>query len=311
VKLSRLLKTLLSLIFLFLLAAAVHYWIGWKQLFQPWQTVSPFALFSAMALVFTGYAVRAVRLYDYFLPMTQGRYFACLRLLLIHNALNNLLPMRSGELSFPLLMNRYFGSGLGRATGTLVWFRILDMHALAGVGLIVVGHAWLSAWGVLIMGVFWWSLPWWLFRALPSLRSGVFAILPSFSQALLERLYQGLPDSVSLFWRSLLWTQINWALKLAVFAWVLFTFLPLSWSQALAGVLGGELAGILPIPGFAGAGTYEAGIIAALVPFGYNVADVLHAAINLHLFMLGLSLLAAGATVFFPLPQFKKNLPNF
>jgi uncharacterized membrane protein YbhN (UPF0104 family) len=55
------------------------------------------------------------------------------------------------------------------------------------------------------------------------------------------------------------------------------------------GALGGELSSVLPVHGLAGAGTYEAGVVAALAPFRVSAVEALAAAVNLHLFLLGVS----------------------
>lgn len=289
-------KILVSVGLLGLLIAAVHHWVGWGQLLLPWTHAPLGGLWLASALVLASYALRALRLFDYFWPLTRGGYPACLRLMLIHNALNNLLPMRAGEVSFPVLMHRYFGLSLLQATGALLWFRVLDLHAMVGIGGLAVGWHGLGV-GVVGLMLAWWSLPWWLYRGLPVFRRGFQGI------AVLEKLYAGLPGTPGLFWRSWFWTQLNWGLKLVVFAWVLTVFLPLPGSWALAGVMGGELTSVLPIHGVAGAGTYEAGILAALAPLGLSVHEALQGAVNLHVFMLGLSLLAAGASLALPLPR--------
>ncbi|MBA1333058.1 hypothetical protein QQ73_19015 [Candidatus Endoriftia persephone str. Guaymas] len=51
---------------------------------------------------------------------------------------------------------------------------------------------------------------------------------------------------------------------------------------------------MLPMQGFAAAGTFEAGVMAVLVPTGTGAEQALSAAINLHLFLLGLSLLSGA-----------------
>ena len=68
-------------------------------------------------------------------------------------------------------------------------------------------------------------------------------------------------------------------------------FLGLSYSQSWMGATTGELSSVLPIHGVAGAGTYEAGVLAGLLPWGVDHAEALAAAVNLHLFVLGSTLL--------------------
>ena len=110
-------------------------------------------------------------------------------------------------------------------------------------------------------------------------------------------LLHALPKSPWPFTRALLWTLLNWSLKLAVFAWLLGQFLPIPYHQAWIGATSGELSSVLPIHGVAGAGTYEAGILAGLLPWGINRIEALGAAVNLHLFVLGCTFALTGLLV--------------
>ena len=100
----------------------------------------------------------------------------------------------------------------------------------------------------------------------------------------------GMPPNVGTFWRTQLWTVANWGLKLAVFAWLLHTFAGAGLAASLMGALGGEISTVLPVHGLGGAGTYEAGVVTGLAPFGLEVRAALAAAVNLHLFLLGTSI---------------------
>lgn len=289
------LRLLIGLLLLLLLWAGVHWSIGWPQLLAPWQTLAPGTLALATLLTLLSYAARGLRVYDYFLPATQDGFTACLKLTLIHNLFNNLLPMRSGELSFPLLMTRYFATPLPRSLAALIWFRVMDLYALVAVALIAVGGHWLDLRLAALVTLIWLSLPWMLFRWSPtSALARIGQRLPPHWQERLTQARKGLPQTPTTFWRAWFWTLFNWLVKLAVFAWILQLFAPMPSVAAWLGAMGGDLTSVLPIHGIAGAGTYEAGVIAALLPFGVPAAAALIAAINLHLFMLGLSL-AGGA----------------
>ena len=85
-----------------------------------------------------------------------------------------------------------------------------------------------------------------------------------------------------------------------VFAWILRTFSPMPFSYALLGSATGELSSVLPFHGIAGAGTYEAGVLAGLVPLGVEMEAALKAAVNLHLFVLGASILAGALAALVP-----------
>jgi uncharacterized membrane protein YbhN (UPF0104 family) len=84
---------------------------------------------------------------------------------------------------------------------------------------------------------------------------------------------------------------------------VLRLFVDIPWSGALLGAVLGDLTSILPVHNIGGAGTYEAGVVAGMLPFGVGASAAIAAAINLHLFLLAatlfggaLSLLLKGET---------------
>jgi uncharacterized membrane protein YbhN (UPF0104 family) len=98
------------------------------------------------------------------------------------------------------------------------------------------------------------------------------------------------PSDARLLARLYLWTLLSWGAKLLGFALVLGYFVDAPLWQVLAGVLGAELSSVLPFHGVAGAGSYELAGMAALVPLGVAVEDALAGAVNLHLFLLGTTL---------------------
>ena len=72
--------------------------------------------------------------------------------------------------------------------------------------------------------------------------------------------------------------------------------------QSWAGATTGELSSVLPIHGIAGAGTYEAGVLIGLLPWGLDQGLALASAVNLHLFVLGSTLLLTGLLVLMTQP---------
>lgn len=275
---------------------AVEYWLGWRALLAPWATLSPWQVATAVLLVLLSYGLRAVRVHRYFAPETRGRFMLSLKLILQHNALNNLLPMRTGEASFPLLMQTYLGIRPTRSIPTLVWFRLLDLHTLGLIGLLCLGGLGLPNWartGLVLLAL---PLPWlvqllhrriaaWLSPRLPAKLSWLTAML------------NGLPEGAGYFWEAWLWTLLNWLVKLLAFAWVLGFFIDVSVYAALFGVIAGDLTSVLPVHGFAGIGTYEAGVVAGLLPFGVDAEAAVAAAVNLHLLLLGSTLICALLSV--------------
>src|SRR5690606_3729839 len=60
-----------------------------------------------------------------------------LRVILMHNAAVNLLPMRAGELSFPWLASKELGMPVPRAIACLMWMRLQDVMVLAVLGVLL------------------------------------------------------------------------------------------------------------------------------------------------------------------------------
>lgn len=267
--------------------SGIEYYIGWHVLLSPWLQVSWQALVITCSLVFFSYWVRAIRIYSYFLPETRGKMMACLKLTLLHNFFNNLLPMRTGEISFPMLMTRYFSVSLTRSVAALLWLRLLDLHTIVGVALLMLGQLWFAENG-LFLNLLWWLLPYLSFLLIRHmLKARDLSQLPP----RIVQIVAGLPQTQIDFWQMWLWTVLNWGVKIVVFAWILQLFAPISFAIASLGAIGGELTSVLPVHGVAGAGTYAAGVVAGLLPFGLSAREALQAAVNLHLFFLSLSIL--------------------
>jgi uncharacterized membrane protein YbhN (UPF0104 family) len=292
-------RTLIGLLIFAGFAGLLQYLYGWSTLISPWAQLPPAAIIAALVFTFVSYALRAGRVYDFFHADMKGRFGLCLKLTLQHNLLNNLLPARSGELSFPVLMRRYFAIPIGRSMPALVWFRLLDVHALISLALAAGLRFWSGEWWAPLLAVLWLPVPWLLYAAGRRLRLRVRASRTRV-QTMIDTVLNAAPRDTRAFWRDWAWTFANWAVKLGAFAWVLTLFLPMSSEAALWGSMGGDLSSILPIHGVAGAGTYEAGVVAALVPFDIAVDSALRAAVNLHIFLLGATLMGGVVSVVIP-----------
>jgi glycosyltransferase 2 family protein len=60
----------------------------------------------------------------------------------VHTMTNNLMPMRTGEVMYPLLLKRYFNIGFGDSTATLVYARIFDVFAMGIFVLVALIFGW-------------------------------------------------------------------------------------------------------------------------------------------------------------------------
>jgi uncharacterized membrane protein YbhN (UPF0104 family) len=305
----RALSLSLSLALFLGLLIGVHYLYGWVELLSPWRTLSSLELISALALLIASYLFRAQRIAFYFRKEAPDRvrFLPTLRLVLLHNCLNNLLPTRTGEISFPILVRRYFGIELLLSLPALLWFRLMDLHTLLLIALL--GLTLFAPLSPLMIGVGALSTLLWLLVPLASLLAHPLIARWSQSQpekrfpALLFRLIEGLPHQRGHFFRLWGYTLINWMAKIIAFAWILHFFAGTSFLPSLFGAITGDMTSVLPIHGFAGAGSYELGVFAGLSPFGIERDIAIPAAVNLHLFILGGSFLGVIPALLIPVRQ--------
>ena len=274
--------------------AVVEYSVGWQSLLSPWVSTNPLKLLLAIALVVATYAIRTLRIYRYF--GGWGDFGAWLRLLLQHNVMLNLLPMRAGEIAFPILMNRYFHIPASHSLPALLWLRVLDLHTLLFMLLLAI--TWMvSPAAVLPVAVIWLAaLPLLMYAA--KKLSAILGLQGGRIVRLSRAVLAGMPKSATQLSESWGWTVLNWGLKLAVFGWIFSTLSSTTYLNGLLGAIGGELSNILPVQGPAGVGTYEAGVAAAVLPLGLSVTEAIKGGVNLHLFGLAVSILCALASLF-------------
>ncbi|MDH4442075.1 MAG: lysylphosphatidylglycerol synthase domain-containing protein [Rhizobium sp.] len=274
---------------------------GWPVLVAQFGEIGAGPLSLALVLLVATYVVRGWRIHDYFPRETKGAFRRLLRLTLVHNLLNIMLPMRAGETSFPLLMRAEFGMPLARATAALLVMRLFDLHALlaaGGLGLVLGADR--PVWG--------WAL--WLFffvAPLPAfaLKRPLFDLagrLPTRLQALVAELERGMPVDRAAFLRAWAATALNWGVKVLVLAWVLTLMGVHPLSASFGGALGGELSSVLPVHAPGGVGTYPAGIVAGGLSFGAEpsgafLAVLGKAAVNAHLLILLSAIVGTGLAV--------------
>ena len=264
------------------------YWIEkeyrWINMLSVWRTLNLKDLLMAFFLIGLGYISRAARVY-YFRHDRFNRFSVVVRVVLWHNLFNNLLPMRSGEAAFPLLMQKYISIPARDSIPALLWFRFLDLlflMALSGLALdlgrtapILKGTGFLLALLSFVLAL---SARRWIINLI--------AHRPARGFKLLRKLIGGIPENRAILAHSVLWTSITWSVKLLAFSWLLMKFAGIAWPVALLGGIADELSSVFPIHGVAGAGTYEGAVVAVLFTLGTQTSHALQAAINLHLFVL-------------------------
>ncbi len=269
-------------------------WLAWAFPLATWQEslslLPPSTLALALLALLLTYVLRAWRLTLEFSAFSLLSLARALRIVVLHNAMLNVMPFRSGELAFPWLLKRVAAVPLLRATGSLLWLRFQDACVVALLGIWVwpmdtMGWRLVLTLG-LVMGV--------LFAHF-MLRSE-WSFLRTATQgwrAKLAALQEGLRHGQQQWLGSWLITLANWVLKLSVQAALLVLLLDIAWSLGYSGILGAELSAFLPIQGVAGLGTFEAGTALALGMHGVEWKPALQAAALVHAVMLLNSLLWA------------------
>ncbi len=294
------LRTGLNLLLPVALVVAVDRFVGWGALLDPWQRLSVLALLPAIALLLVSYGIRALRLKLMLADQPRLTAMASFRLTVEHNFYNNLMPMRTGEISFPVLANRYCGIPISRSIPTLLLFRTLDLHSILWLGMVCLGFATgrysLVATGLGVLAL---TVPGFLVaRALAA------RITPTPEGGRLRRvlvkLLAAVPHRGRDFALLLGITVLNWALKLSTLAWLLAAMADVNLVAAWLGATAGELSSALPIHSWAGFGTYEAGITLGLSAAGGTLTEALPVAVNLHLVVLGTSVVTGLTSIILP-----------
>ncbi|AYD00283.1 lysylphosphatidylglycerol synthase domain-containing protein [Neorhizobium sp. NCHU2750] len=302
--------TLLTLAIVVLYALFIQWVWGWGSVLALWEEAGLGSAIIALLALLGTYVLRTWRIYDYFPRETGGHFGTLLRLVQVHNLLNIMLPFRSGEASFPLLMKREFDLPLARGTAALFVMRLFDLHALlaaAGIGLVLdTGGP-----GNNRVGAVWaWAL-WAAFLILPAAGFALRGtglrlarkVMPTKAEKLLAEVEAGLPVDANAFMRAWGATLVNWFTKIAVLAWVLCLLGGLPVGAGFGGALGGELSSVLPVHAPAGVGTYPAGISAGAIAFGAAAsgdafAALGRAAVNTHLLVIVSSMIGTALSLF-------------
>lgn len=269
----------------------------WRGVGEVVSRVDRLTLALSTAGFLLSYLLRTLRVFDEFRAQAKGRFGACLRIVLIHNAMVNVVPFRGGEAAFPLLLRQSFGIALPRAVASLFWFRLQDAFVVLALAALVWPGLHPALKALAVAGVL--TLAWWLPRwaRMPHNWAEGKALT-----AKLGKIRDAFAESTRHARFGWVWTLANWTVKLAAQASLLAALIPAGIAIGAAGALGAELAAILPIQGVAGFGTYEAGAAAALLPSGIALAAGLQVALALHLFVIACSVTAGAGAWLFPAP---------
>jgi hypothetical protein len=290
------------------LVVVVESIVGWRAIVGDWQAVSPQTLTIAIAFFLLSHLLRALRIYVYSAGSLGLGYTDTVKISALHQAFNNLLPMRLGEGAYPLLMRRYAGQGIGPALADLLWLRVLDMVIMGSLVLALIGGAFVGNTGMVVIGassVLLVSVL--LDRIIVSARDGVRTAPPGRMAAVVATLAGRAPATLGQQMLLLLLTLAAWSMKLLGLLVLLQSMTELPLNTVITGLVGGELSGVLPIHGLGGAGTYEAAFVGAGALGGEAGDLLLQSAVNAHIFVLLSTCGLAALTLLVPVDKVRDN----
>lgn len=306
------LRWLIGLAVLVALIWVVQEQVGWSELVSLWYNVPIEVLVLAFAFFTASHLIRAIRIRHY----VTGDVISLpgvIKLSVWHLFMNGLLPMRLGEAAFPILLLRYSGVRLSHGFTHLVWLRLLDMAVMGTAALLVLlmlaellGFrellvATIASGGLLITLAMVAPLSW--------LGSIADRYLPEALARLVHQFVDMAPGKPRLRGELLAMTLLAWAAKMMAITVLVMALMPLPLPAVLAGAFAGEASGVLPIHGFAGAGTYEAAFVAGSAVTGSAVSELLAAAVSAHLFIFFAT--TSLAVLVAPIPASKHRVPPY
>lgn len=113
------------------------WWVGANKIIETFKTINPGYLLAIALWYGLSYSFRALRFYilfDYGTLQSSTSKLSLSRLfgvVCLHNLFNKVLPLRSGELSYLLLMKRYMGVQLSSGISSLLIARFMDLLTVA------------------------------------------------------------------------------------------------------------------------------------------------------------------------------------
>jgi len=298
---NNLVKYLLALIICVAFFVFIQKYTGWDEVIHLIIKLNFSTIIILFLLIFSSYITRALRIYYYFNSDYQGSFKTYLKISVYHNFLNNILPMRTGELSYPFLLKKNLDMSIKNSSSSLIWFRFLDLITL--ITLILLVQITIST--LLSQSTFFYFIIGLSFIA-PAILfySAKYISIPLDSNSnlfvkLLNFLVTSIPKTTKGLISSWFFTISTWFLKLSVFAWFISSSLQIDLSNGLLAAIASEFTSILPIHSFAGFGTYEAGIIGTLAHQDLtDTKAIVVSATSLHLIILTSTILSTLVFLF-------------
>ncbi len=290
---SKRVKFISSLIFFLIFIYFIEKFLGWKTIIKTWSKFTLTEILVCFILFSFSYLIRSLRLYLYiFNKFKWLPFIKSFGIMLVHNFFNNIMPMRTGEAAFPLLLKKEFQISFNSSLPALLWFRLFDLTCLSIIGLITLKFEIIPTFSkyalsliILISPFIIWILNKKLLPVIDNRNNGLFKLF--------EKILRSLPEKLSKFCLTYFLTMANWIIKILIFTFIIVSLIDINILTAILGSISGELSSILPIHGFAGAGTYETGVVAGLMLYNIPLKTAVSAATSLHLFILSATIITS------------------
>lgn len=278
-------------------------WLAWQWLLRhadfaalarQAQALPSWAWLAAGAALVGGHSLRALRLQRQWQHLRPVGLAACLRLVLTHNAAVILLPLRSGEAGYLWLVRRHWGVGWRESAASLLHWRLQDATVLVLLAVLLL-------------------LPWSPVARLLLVLCAITTLagLRRPAAAWLSRRWSAwwAPQPRPSHWLRSGWLASagNWTLKVLALGGLLVGLAGIDTLMGLRAALGGELAGVQPLQGPAGLGTYEAGVWLAAQASATLEGTLVAAALAVHAFALAVALGAAALAQLIPAPTIDQS----
>lgn len=256
-------------------------------------------------LVFLGlpttYLLRGWRVAYEFRAYPELTLVKSVQIVLWHNASVNLLPFRSGEAAFPILLHRIAQVPVLQSMASLMHLRMQDASTVLLLGIAfwpnlegLTRFLMLGLVLVVLVGVYRW-----LKTPADWQNSRFFAkkYLAAFRQAMAT----GNPNA----FQSWLLTLSNWLIKISVQAVLYCELAKIDFFVAVLATISSEVAAFSPLQGIAGIGTFEVSSALAMYAEGVTWTQAIQVAAMVHLIMLSSAIF--WTAIGWLLPKLKMN----
>jgi uncharacterized protein (TIRG00374 family) len=290
-------------------------WIGMEAFSQAWDRISYetllwVLLLLGLSLVIRGWRAKITMVGSICSPSVDYTLIA-----VVHNAANQLMPMRSGELAYPFLLKRFHGHLFGKGTASLLYIRFFELFVLAIIFVIaLIGYAGIKrgfdlyqiSIGVAVLlpltVVIWSSLPkltglgshfltWWAqghSGAVFDIARRVSHLLASISEEL------KVAKSPVVHMATGVLTIVNWFCLFTIFYLVLHGVgIFVTVNEIVIGSAIASLTQFIPVGTLGNFGSMEAGWTVGFVMVGVDMRSALNSGLVMHLMVFSYSILLA------------------